>query len=113
MSALEEVLKEINAKNVWKINHFINALDIPLEPRQRLHIKFIDICLNPDRTPFMIYLTYDNEEFNDIRSFKGSQLPHKLLVFKKDPLPIPLGTEKIILRKNKFTGALVLHELIE
>jgi hypothetical protein len=112
MNALEDILKEISAKNVWKINHFIKTLDIPLEPRERLHIKFIDICLNPNRTPFMIYLTYDVDDFNDPLSFKGSQLPHKLLVFKKDPLPIPLGTEKIVLRKNKFTGALVLHEYI-
>jgi hypothetical protein len=60
-----------NTKTVCPINKFINSFNM------------------------QVLFTYDNEEFDNPHSFKGSLLPHKLLVFEKYPLPI-LENEKTL-----------------
>jgi hypothetical protein len=108
-----EIIKALNDKIIWKLNKFVNSLDIQITAKEMVHLKFLDICLDEQRVPFIIYLEYDNKDWNDKYSFKGSQLPHKLLVFKKETLQIPEEEEyrnkKVIVRKNKFTGALDIY----
>jgi hypothetical protein len=108
-----DILRELNEKIIWKLNQFVNSLDIQVKKKEYEHIKFIDICLDEQRIPFVVFLKYDKEDWNDRNSFKGSQLPHKLLVFKKETLQIPeeddWRNQKVIIRKNKFTGTLSIH----
>jgi hypothetical protein len=108
-----DILRELNDKIVWKLNKFINSLDIQVKKKEYEHIKFNDIYLDEQRVPFVIFLKYDNKEMDDKNSFKGSQLPHKLLVFNKETLQIPeedgWRNQKVIICKNKFTGTLSIH----
>jgi hypothetical protein len=112
---MDKITKHINNKAVYKINQFVNALQITGNKRQLGYIKFVDIYLDHNRIPSRVLLTYDNEDLNDPNSFKGSQLPHKLLIFDKSPIIIPenISTQnkEIEIRKNKFTGEILLCDI--
>jgi hypothetical protein len=113
---MEEVLKEINYKYVWRLNKFVNSLEINITSKQRDLLKFIDVFLDENKIPFRINLTDSDDELNNPQSFKGSQVPHKLLVLDKRPLKIPenknTSHKSIVFRKNKFTGQITFHSIL-
>jgi hypothetical protein len=113
---METIEEYKNTKTVCRINKFVNSFNLLGNKRHLDHIKFVDIYLNEKRVPIQVLFTYDKEEFDNPRTFKGSQLPHKLLVFDKSPLPIPENektlNKNIILRKNKFTREILMLEFV-
>jgi hypothetical protein len=113
---METIQQYKDTKVVCKINKYINSLNLKGNKRQLEHIKFVDIYLNENRIPFRILFIYDNDEFNNPNSFKGSQLPHRLLIFDKSPISIPESdktlNKDVILRKNKFTGEILILEFV-
>jgi hypothetical protein len=113
---MEEVIQEIHDKYVWRLKKIINSLEINITTKQRNLLKFIDVFLDENRVPFRINLTYSDDDLNNPLSFKGSQLPHKILVLDKKPLRIPEHDKTlnnpIVVGKNKFTGQITFHSLL-
>jgi hypothetical protein len=64
-------------------------LEINITSKQRDLLKFIDVLLDENRVPFRINFTYSDDDLNNPMSFKGSQVPHKILVLDKKPSRIP------------------------
>jgi hypothetical protein len=113
---MEEVLQEIHDEYVWRINKFINSLEINITSKQRDLLKFIDVFLDENRAPFRINLTYSDDDLNNPLSFKGSQLPHKILVLDNKPLKIPENDKTfnnpIVFGKNKFPSQASFHSIL-